>query len=133
LMDYECPVINGDGSNSRDFTYIENVIQMNIKAALTDNTNAVNQVYNVAYGERTNMNQLIGYLKKYLVDIDPEIAKVKIKYGPNRAGDVAHSLASIKKARELLNYDPIYSVKDGLKEAISWYAHEKRTTEIWKL
>ena len=133
LMDYECPVINGDGSNSRDFTYIENVIQMNIKAALTDNTNAINQVYNVAYGERTNMNQLIGYLKKYLVDIDPEIAKVKIKYGPNRAGDVAHSLASIKKARELLNYDPIYSVKDGLKEAISWYAHEKRTTEIWKL
>jgi UDP-N-acetylglucosamine 4-epimerase len=133
LMDYESPVINGDGGNSRDFTYIDNVVQVNIKAALTDNASAVNQVYNVAYGERTNLNQLIGYLKKCLVEIDPEIARVKIKYGPNRAGDVAHSLASIKKARELLNYNPMYSVKDGLKEAITWYAHEKRATEIWKL
>jgi UDP-N-acetylglucosamine 4-epimerase len=133
LMDYESPVINGDGGNSRDFTYIDNVVQVNIKAVLTDNANAINQVYNVAYGERTNLNQLIGYLKKCLVEIDPEIARVKIKYGPNRAGDVAHSLASIKKARELLNYNPMYSVKDGLKEAITWYAHEKRATEIWKL
>ena len=133
LMDYESPVINGDGGNSRDFTYIDNVVQVNIKAVLTDNPNAVNQVYNVAYGERTNLNQLIGYLKKCLVEIDPEIARVKIKYGPNRAGDVAHSLASIKKARELLNYQPMYSVKDGLKEAIAWYAHEKRAAEVWKL
>jgi UDP-N-acetylglucosamine 4-epimerase len=126
FMDYESPLINGDGNTSRDFTYIDNVVQMNIKAALTTNKEAINQVYNVAYGQRITLNELVQYLKNYLSEIDPEISKVQVKYGPKRAGDVDHSLASVEKAATLLKYSPNYSVERGLKEAISWYANEKR-------
>jgi UDP-N-acetylglucosamine 4-epimerase len=122
LMDYQSPVINGDGSISRDFTYIDNVIQMNVKSLFTDNADAINQVYNVAYGERITINQLVGYLKKYLAEIDPIIGTVKITYGPKRIGDIEHSLASIQKANNLLGYAPYYSVEEGLKNAVSWYA-----------
>ena len=121
LMAHESPVINGDGEYSRDFTYIDNVIQMNMLAMTTSNPEAVNQVYNTAYGERTTLNQLIGYLKEFLSEFDPIIANVKILHGPNRQGDIPHSLACIEKAKRLLNYEPQYSMRDGLKEAVKWY------------
>ena len=121
LMKHESPVINGDGNYSRDFTYIDNVIQANQLALLADRPEAVNQVYNVAFGERTTLNQLFEYLREYLTEFDPEIAKVEPQYGPNRAGDIPHSLACIDKARKRLGYDPQFTVRQGLKEAIKWY------------
>ena len=121
LMNHESPVINGDGEYSRDFTYIDNVIQMNLLAMETTNPEAVNTVYNTAYGERTTLNQLVQYLKEYLSEYDSAIADVEVKHGPNRAGDIPHSLANIDKARELLKYDPKFSMKQGLKEAVKWY------------
>lgn len=121
LMAYESPVINGDGEYSRDFTYIDNVVQMNMLAITTTNTEAVNQVYNTAFGERTTLNQLVGYLKEGLAEFDSKIADVEILHGPNRVGDIPHSLACIDKAKNLLGYKPKYSMKDGLKEAVKWY------------
>ena len=123
LMNHESPVINGDGVYSRDFTYIDNVIRMNLLAMNTTNSEAVNTVYNTAFGDRTTMNQLVSYLKEYLGEFDPVIANIGIKYGPNRIGDIPHSLASIEKAKRLLNYDPQFNLSDGLKEAITWYWH----------
>ena len=121
LMAHESPIINGDGEYSRDFTYIDNVIQMNILAMETTNAEALNTVYNTAYGECTTLNQLVEALKESLSAYDPEIADVAIKHGPNRAGDIPHSLANIDKAKSLLGYDPQFSMKQGLKEAVSWY------------
>lgn len=121
LMAHESPIINGDGEYSRDFTYIDNVIQMNMLAMTTTNPVAVNQVYNTAFGERTTLNQLVDYLKEFLSDFDSEIANVEILHGPNRVGDIPHSLACIDKAKTLLNYHPQYSMRDGLKEAVKWY------------
>ena len=121
LMNHESPVINGEGEYSRDFTYIDNVIQMNILALETNNPQAVNQVYNTAYGERTTLNQLAEYLKEYLSEFDSEIKNVEILHGDYRVGDIPHSLASVDKAKELLNYNPQYSMKQGLKEAVKWY------------
>lgn len=121
LMKYDSPVINGDGNYSRDFTYIDNVIQMNELAMISQNPQAVNTVYNTAFGDRNTLSDLVGYLKKYLAEFDPKIAEVEIVYGANRAGDIPHSLASIEKAKTILGYDPKYSLQDGLKEAISWY------------
>ncbi len=121
LMNHESPIINGGGEYSRDFTYIDNVIQMNLLAITSDNLEAYNQVYNTAFGERTTLNDLVKYLKEYLSDYDADIANVEIIYGEYRKGDVPHSLASIDKAKELLNYQPLFSMKDGLKEAVKWY------------
>lgn len=121
FMAHESPVINGDGEYSRDFTYIENVVLMNLLAMETENPEAINTVYNTAFGERTTLNQLVGYLKEYLSEYDPQIAEVEILHGPNRVGDIPHSLASIDKAKQLLNYNPQYSMREGLKEAVKWY------------
>lgn len=121
FMNYESPLINGDGEYSRDFTYIDNVIQMNLLALSTTNKDAVNQVYNTAFGERATLNDLVGSLKENLGVYDPKIKEVAIQYGPNRAGDIPHSLASIEKAQKLLNYAPQYSLQKGLKEAVQWY------------
>jgi UDP-N-acetylglucosamine 4-epimerase len=121
LMNHEGITINGDGNYSRDFTYIDNVIQMNELAMTTANPDAINIVYNTAYGDRNTLNNLVGYLKEYLSQFDPAIAAVPIIHGPNRAGDIPHSLASIDKAKKLLNYDPKFSIQDGLKEAVKWY------------
>jgi UDP-N-acetylglucosamine/UDP-N-acetylgalactosamine 4-epimerase len=121
LMQLESPTINGDGNYSRDFTYIDNVIQMNELAMLTTNPDAVNTIYNTAYGDRNTLNDLLGYLKQLLSEYDEKIANVTIEYGPNRAGDIPHSLASIDKAKRLLGYDPKYSLQEGLQEAVSWY------------
>lgn len=121
LMNHESPNINGDGEYSRDFTYIDNVIQMNKLALFTDNKNAINQIYNTAFGERTTLNMLVDYLKEFLSEYDKKIRMIIPTYGPNRAGDIPHSLASIEKAKKLLNYAPQFSMKDGLKEACKWY------------
>ncbi|MBC5837026.1 SDR family oxidoreductase [Flavobacterium muglaense] len=121
LMQLESPRINGDGNYSRDFTYIDNVIQMNELAMNTTNKEAVNTVYNTAFGDRNTLNDLVKYLKDFLSKYNPEIANVAIEYGPNRAGDIPHSLASIDKAKGLLGYDPKFSLQNGLEEAVAWY------------
>ena len=121
FMRYESPIINGDGNFSRDFTYIDNVIQMNELAMLTQNPEAINTVFNTAFGDRTTLNQLIQNLQEELATLDSKIAEVKIIYGPDRAGDIPHSLASIEKAKKLLGYNPEFSLKQGLTEAVKWY------------
>ena len=121
LMQHESPKINGDGNYSRDFTYIDNVVQMNELAMLTQNPEAINTVYNTAYGDRNTLNNLVDYLKEFLAEYDPKIGNVAVEYGPNRAGDIPHSLASIDKAKTLLGYDPKYSMQEGLRAAVQWY------------
>lgn len=121
LMAHQSPIINGKGDFSRDFTYIDNVIQMNELAMLTQNPKAINTVYNTAVGDRTTLNDLTGYLKEYLAVFDEKIKEVEIKHGPERLGDIPHSLASIEKAVTLLNYQPSHTIDQGLKEAVAWY------------
>ena len=121
FINHDSPLIHGDGSQSRDFTYIDNVIQANELAATTTNKNALNQVYNVACGEQSFLNDLVEELKSLLSEFDSEIKNVEIQYGSERIGDIKHSLASIKKAEEFLQYQPSHNVKQGLKTAISWY------------
>ncbi|HOS45262.1 MAG: SDR family oxidoreductase [Paludibacter sp.] len=123
LLNNESPVINGDGEYSRDFTYIDNVIQMNLLAMQTEDKQAINTVYNTAYGERNTLLQLVANLKEFLSEYNPEVKDIEVKYGPYRAGDIPHSLASIDKARKLLGYDPRFSLRDGLKEAVKWYVN----------
>lgn len=122
LLNHEQPVINGDGEYSRDFTYIDNVIEMNLRAMSTNNPDAVNQIYNTAFGERTTLNQLTGYLREFLSREDPAIASIEPLHGPNRLGDIPHSLASIEKAQRLLGYNPQFSMRQGLEIACDWYA-----------
>lgn len=121
FIHHQSPIVNGDGSFSRDFTYIDNVIQMNELALQTQNPKALNQVFNTAYGQRTTLNELIQYIKENLIQFDYEIENISVSYGTNRSGDIPHSLADISKARNLLGYDPKFSVNEGLKEAIKWY------------
>lgn len=121
FMSHESPVINGDGNYSRDFTYVDNVIQMNELAMLTENSEAVNEVYNTAVGDRTTLNTLVEYLKELLSEFDEKIGEVEVVHGPNRKGDIPHSLASIDKAKNLLGYQPSHQLKDGLREAVKWY------------
>jgi UDP-N-acetylglucosamine 4-epimerase len=121
LMKHEVPLINGDGSVSRDFTYIDNVIQANHLAAIVSNKDAVNQVYNVAHGERTTLNQLFNFIRELAGKFDKEILTIEPVYGPARAGDIPHSLASIEKAKKLLGYFPVLNVAGGLEESVSWF------------
>ena len=118
---HESPVINGTGDYSRDFTYVENVIEMNRLALESTNTDAVNQVYNTACGERTDLNTLASSLRSLLSKYDPEIANIEILHGPERLGDIPHSLASIDKAHSLLGYKPLYMFEQGLEKAVDWY------------
>ena len=121
LMKHESPTINGAGDYSRDFTYIDNVVQMNERAMLADKPEAVNTVYNTAVGDRTTIKDMTVLLREYLSEYDPKIKEVEILHGPVRAGDVPHSKASIDKARELLGYEPTHKFSAGLKEAVAWY------------
>ncbi|PTX44489.1 UDP-N-acetylglucosamine 4-epimerase [Christiangramia gaetbulicola] len=130
LMNHESPVINGDGTYSRDFTYIDNVVQMNLLAITTENKNALNQIYNAAVGDRTNLLELTHLLKTHLSKFDPEISKVEIKHGPNRVGDIPHSLASIDKAKHLLGYDPKFKIEEGITEAVEWYWENLRPVKL---
>lgn len=121
LMKHERPHINGDGSVSRDFTYIDNVIQVNHLAALAGEMAALNQVYNVAHGERTTLNRLYGMIRDKTSVFDDSISEIEPEYGPFREGDIPHSLASIDKAKRLLGYRPTHNVEEGLEEAVGWY------------
>lgn len=121
LMKHESPTINGTGDYSRDFTYIDNVIQMNELAMLTQNPEAINTVYNTAVGDRTTLNELTAYLKEYLGAFDSKIKEVEVLHGPERLGDIPHSLASVEKAESLLNYKASHKIDEGLKEAVKWY------------
>lgn len=121
FMNHESPNINGDGEYSRDFTYIENVIQMNMLAMTTSNPDAVNQIYNTAFGESTTLNELVNYLREFLGAKDSVILDITPTHGPNRIGDIPHSLASIDKAKKLMGYSPKFSMRDGLREAVEWY------------
>ncbi len=119
VLNNTAPTINGDGSNSRDFTYVGNVIDANIKALFTTNKEAINQVYNIAFGESTTLQQLFNYIK--------EIAQSTLQpnFGPQRAGDIPHSLANIDKAKTLLAYAPNTSIKEGLEIAFAWYKENR--------
>lgn len=122
LLRHERPVINGDGTSSRDFTYIDNVVEANLLAARTGSEKTLNTVYNVACGTETDLNALFGLLKRFLSEHDPEIAGIEPVHGPPRAGDIPHSLADISKARRLLGYTPRFDVENGLRLAVRWYA-----------
>ena len=121
MMKHEVPLINGDGSVSRDFTYVDNVVQANHLASVVDNKAALNQVYNVAHGERTSLNQLFFLIRNLAAEFDKDVLTIEPVYGPAREGDIPHSLASIEKAQKLLYYSPAFNVEEGLKEAVKWY------------
>ncbi len=121
LLAHTAPVINGDGSYSRDFTYIDDVVQANIRALKADNANAVNSVYNVACGDETTLNELFAYLKTELSRFDTAVAQIEAVYGPVRAGDIPHSKADISRISTMLGYKPEYSVKTGLQQTAKWY------------
>ena len=121
FIEHQSPVIHGDGLQTRDFTYIENVVQINHLAATVERTDALNQVYNVAFGERTTLIDLIEEIREALIPFDSEISKVELKFGPAREGDVRDSLADLSKARQLLDYEPTHSLKKGIEEAMQWY------------
>lgn len=126
LVNGKAPLVHGDGLQSRDFTYVDNVVQVNQLAALTENPEALNTIYNVAYGENTTLIELFKQLITNLSEFDARIANIQPVFGPERAGDVRHSLASIDKARNLLGYSPAYSLDQGLKLASAWYWESMR-------
>jgi UDP-N-acetylglucosamine 4-epimerase len=121
LMKHDVPLINGDGSISRDFTYIDNVLQANHFAAIVRNKEALNQVYNVAHGERTTLNQLFYFIREIAGKFDKDILAIEPVYGPDRIGDIPHSQASIEKAKNLLGYSPTLNVAEGLEESVKWF------------
>ena len=115
------PVVNGDGSYSRDFTYIDNVLQMNYLAITTTNQAAVNQVYNTAVGDCVSLLEMSDNIKEGLSAYDANIKNIELTFGPFREGDIPHSQASIEKAKKLLGYQPTHNFKEGIKESIEWY------------
>ena len=120
VLNNQAPTINGDGSFSRDFTYVANVVQMNVKALFTDTKDAVNQVYNVAFGESTTLLQLFDAIK------NAGDSSLEPIHGPFRVGDIPHSLADISKAKEFLDYNPAISVQEGLKVTFEWYKENRK-------
>jgi UDP-N-acetylglucosamine 4-epimerase len=126
LLNHEAPIINGDGSFSRDFTYIDNVVEINIQALLTQNNSAINQIYNVAYGEATSLNSLFTMLRDEMGLQDQGVKAIEPIYEKIRAGDIPHSLASIEKAKQLLHYAPEISVEEGIKRTVAWYVKDSK-------
>jgi len=124
LLNHEAPIINGDGSFSRDFTYIDNVVEVNIQALLTQNNSAINQIYNVAYGEATSLNSLFTMLRDEMGLLDQGVKTIEPIYEKIRVGDIPHSLASIEKAKQLLHYAPEISVEEGIKRTVAWYVKD---------
>jgi UDP-N-acetylglucosamine/UDP-N-acetylgalactosamine 4-epimerase len=120
VMENKSPLINGDGTNSRDFTFVANAVQANIKALFTDNEKALNQIYNIAYGSSTTLNELFNYICAH------HDSDLQAKHGPNRVGDIPHSLADITKAQTLLNYEPLVDVKTGLAQTFEWYKNNAK-------
>lgn len=119
LLNNKPPTINGDGSHSRDFTYVANAVQANILSLFTSNSDAVNQVYNIACGEQTSLLELFDGLKKEASSIMQPL------FGPERKGDVKHSLADISKAKQFLGYNPVVNVEEGLRKTFNWYKSQK--------
>ncbi|MEW8254083.1 MAG: NAD-dependent epimerase/dehydratase family protein [Candidatus Thiodiazotropha taylori] len=124
MIDREDVFINGDGETSRDFCYIDNAVQANLLAATTTNPEATNQVYNVAVGDRTSLNQLFTKIRDILADRFDYLSDLAPVYRDFRAGDVRHSLANIDKASSLLGYQPSHNIDQGLTEAMSWYVDD---------
>lgn len=124
MLKGEACAINGDGETSRDFCFINNVVQANLRAGISDNADAGNQVYNVAVGDRTTLNQLHAAIAAALVSERPELVVAPPAYQDFRAGDVRHSLADISKASRLLGYAPTHDVHAGLKQAVAWYVQD---------
>lgn len=124
-MKHKQPQINGNGQNTRDFTYIDNVIYMNMLALNTTNPSAVNQIYNTVGGECISINQLAFDVKSCLLQYDSSIFDINPIYGECRIGDIPHSFACIDKAKRLLNYSPLVSFQKGLKETINWYVNNQ--------
>ena len=122
FLNKENITINGDGLHSRDFTFVENVVQANIKAALSAHPKAVNQIYNVAFGESINLNELVVAIKEGLKTLGVESGETIINYGPERIGDVKYSLADITKAKEFIGYHPLFSFKKGINKTLKWYS-----------
>jgi len=121
LIHHEAPVIFGDGNQTRDFTYIENVVQANILAGITGNPDAYNTAYNVACGDRVTLNELYFFLREGLAEFDADIAGINPIYADPRQGDIPHSLASIDKTSRLLGYNPQFNLQKGLAQSIKWY------------
>jgi UDP-N-acetylglucosamine/UDP-N-acetylgalactosamine 4-epimerase len=121
LIKHQRPEIFGNGEQSRDFTFVENVVHANQVAALVQDKQALKSEYNIAFGDRITLNELFILLKDSLSQFDPAIAAIEPLYVSERPGDIQHSLASIDKARRLLGYDPQFTVKEGLKKVINWY------------
>ena len=121
LMENETVYINGDGETSRDFCFIDNCVQANLMAATADHGDSADQVYNVAFGERTSLNELYSLIKERVIPSFPNAENAKPVYRDFRAGDVRHSMADISKAQKLIDYSPQYSVKEGLDKAAMWY------------
>jgi UDP-N-acetylglucosamine 4-epimerase len=121
LLSGESVYVNGDGETSRDFCYIDNCVQANILAATTESRAAVGQIYNIAFGERTSLNELFGMIKDLVTPVMPKAKDAVPVYRDFRPGDVRHSLADISKATRLLGYQPIFSVRQGLEQAAKWY------------
>ena len=124
LLDNQPVYINGDGETSRDFCFIDNAVQANLLAATTENEDALNQVYNVAVGEQTSLNQLFEMIKGLLAEVVPGISEVSAIHRDFRAGDVLHSLADISKAKRLLGYLPTHRITEGMKDAMAWYVQD---------
>lgn len=125
LLNNEAPVINGDGQHSRDFTFVDNAVAANIQALFAANKAAVNQVYNIACGAQTSLLELFNLLKTAAG------SALMPDFGPARAGDVRHSLADISKAKELLGYDPLVPVNEGLMQTFEWYRSNRRFLGAW--
>jgi UDP-N-acetylglucosamine 4-epimerase len=121
LLRREQPVINGDGTTSRDFCYVDNAVQANLLAAVTEEAGALNTVYNIACSRQTSLNDLVRVIRSRLAEAQPDIGRIEPVYGPFRQGDVRHSLADITKARKLLGYEPVYYIEEGLKETVAWF------------
>jgi len=134
LINEKSPVIYGDGETTRDFCHVDNVVQANILAMETDNPEALNKVYNIAYGKQTSLNELFRMIKDVIVeylssngykDKAKRISKIEPIYGPFRKGDIRHSLADISKARKFLGYEPKVDVEEGLRKVIMCYDESK--------
>lgn len=129
LLQNEAPLVNGDGETSRDFCYIDNVVQANILSATSQEEGATNRVYNIAFGERTTLNELFHSIKAGVSVFVPEAQAIQPQYGPERAGDVRHSLADISLARKYLRYDPQIGVAEGMKRTVKWYVEDMNNKE----
>ena len=127
FLNGKSPVINGDGSYSRDFTYIDNVLQMNYLAMTTKNPAAINQVFNTAVGDRVTIKEMAETIKKGLTRYKKEVAEITLQFGPERSGDVPHSQASIEKAKKLLDYSPTHTFEEGIEASLEWYYNNLKT------